>query len=158
MMCVWQNICALKRIASWLCFFVSPRSFFFSFCKKKKKSPTELGSKTMVYLNIQKLLVAFLFRKKTRRFPILDPSWKKKVPLDHVDGGLKLFFWKDGFPSFIFEKNFHLPSLKKTSIFEKKMVFWKKDGFHKNMERSGKPCFRKKQHFSPAHLQFLTSR
>ena len=64
----------------------------------------------------------------------------------------KHFFWKDGFPSFIEDE------IKKTSIFEKKMVFWKKDGFHKKMERSGKPCFRKKQHFSPAHLQFLTSR
>ena len=66
------------------------------------------------------------------------------------------------FKHFFFEKMvFHLSSKmksKKTSIFEKKMVFWKKDGFHKKMERSGKPCFRKKQHFSPAHLQFLTSR
>ena len=155
-MCVCRKYLCVEGICNMALFFlllVVFSSFHFA-----TKSPTELGSKTMVYLNIQKLPVAFLFRKKTRRFPILDPSWKKKVPLDHVDGGLKHFFWKDGFPSFIFEKNFHLSSLKKTSIFEKKMVFWKKDGFHKNMERSGKPCFRKNQHFSPAHLQFLTSR
>ena len=43
-----------------------------------------------------------------------------------------LFFWSDGFPSFVQEKNklpfpsFHRRGKKKqTSIFEKKMVFWK---------------------------------
>eukprot|EP00493_Phyllostaurus_siculus_P020809 UN21134 len=46
-----QNICALKGFAPWLCFFASSR-FFFNFATKK--SPTELGSKTMVFPSLKK--------------------------------------------------------------------------------------------------------
>ena len=119
-----QNICALKGFASWLCLFCF-FSFFLHFTLQKK-SPTELESKTMVYLNIQKVACCSFVQEKKR----VDSRSSTRLEKKSTIRSCRRWTLNTFFEKMVFHLSSKIKS-KKTSIFEKKMVFWKKMVFTK---------------------------